>query len=223
MSTSVLFRRLVFRRGVSSGSFLSCLAALVFLMLVVAPAQAQVGVRASNRAGSRVVTNKELERFRLRREAQEKEYERTRHARGMPSRQEVQQRIEETDRRLRELAQELEAERLEAELQALRAELAVVRRQLGELNLQLSQPSVTYGPADGPLSYYPYYLPSVSFINDLSFGRRHRFGHRGFGLNLNFGKGLHHPRRQHAPPIEVSPARRAAARPPVTRAPWPRC
>ncbi|HEX8422303.1 MAG TPA: hypothetical protein VF634_02775, partial [Pyrinomonadaceae bacterium] len=120
-----------------------------------AQARAPEAAKAGRDAGRKVVTNKELEPARLTREAQEAEYERTRHARGMPSRQEMRQRIEEHDRWLSEWAQRMQEERMAAELEALRSELGDVRLQLSELSL--SQQGTTYAPAYALPNYYPYF------------------------------------------------------------------
>lgn len=126
----------------------------------------------------RVVTNKELEPSRLRREAQEEEYERTRRERGMPSKQELQRQVEEQDRRLSELARQVREERREAKLESLMSELAEARRELNELSLRLSQQAVVYAPP----SYYPYsYAPPVQVITVFPFGRHGQFGRGGFG------------------------------------------
>ena len=128
--------------------------------------------RAESRPTRRVLTNKELEPLRLRREAQEAEYERTRRERDMPSKQELQQRVEEQDRRLRELTLQAQAERAEAELDSVKSELVNVRRNLNELSSQLSRQAGAYAPAP----VYPnYYAPPVQFINRLPFGRRGGF------------------------------------------------
>jgi hypothetical protein len=138
---------------------------------------AQGDVKSERRAGPKVITNKDLEPSRLRREAQEEEYERTRRARGMPSKQELQRRIEEQDRRLRELSQESEAERAEAELESVRSELVNVRQELNELGLSLSRQAEDYAPAYAYPNYYPYYYaPPVVIINRFPFGHRGGFG-----------------------------------------------
>lgn len=129
-------------------------------------------------AEPRVITNKELEPSRLRRQAEEEEYERTRRERGMPSKEELQQRVAEQDRLLGEWAQQMRERRREAELEALRSELARIRLQLGELSLDWSQHSTGYAVPN----YYPYfYAPPVQLINVLPFGHRGGFGRRGFG------------------------------------------
>jgi hypothetical protein len=144
-------------------------------------AAAQSAVKAERRAGTKVLTNRELEPLRLRREAQEAEYERTRRQRGMPSKQELQRRFEEQDRRLREMSLRMEAERAEAELESVRADLFNVRRELGELGLRLSQQAGGYAPAYAYPSYYPYYFaPPVQFIPRFPFGRRGGLGRGSF-------------------------------------------
>lgn len=141
----------------------------------VAPA-AQQSVDGESRPAQRVLTNRELEPLRLRREAQEAEYERTRRERGMPSKQELQQRAEEQDRMRREIILQAEAERAGSELEAVRSELSDVKRNLNALSLHLSQQSEPYAPAYAYPSYYPYYYaPPVQFINRLPFGRRGGF------------------------------------------------
>lgn len=154
--------------------------------------------RAGSRAGRKTITNSELEPSRLRREAQEAKYERTRRERGMPSRQELQQRVEEQDRRLREWARQMEAERLEEEVKALRAELADVRQQLGGLSLNVPQRPEPYGFPYAVPGVYPYvYAPPTQFITGLPFGHFGRFGRGGFGLHLHAGRWPHSPRWGH--------------------------
>lgn len=143
-------------------------------------------VKAESLAARRVITNKELEPLRLRREAQEAEYERTRRARGMPSKEELRQRIEEQDRRLRELTLQMQAERAEAESESLRSEMFNVRRELNDLNSRLSQQSGAYvnvytSPDYSPYYYAPYYAPPVQLIDRFPFGRREGFGRGHFG------------------------------------------
>lgn len=190
-----------------------------------APARAPEAAKAERRAGRRVVTNQELEPSRLRREAQEEAYERTRRERGMPSKQELQQRVEEQDAKLREWARQLEAERREAELESLRSELVNARRHLNELSLQLSQQAAAHGPAYAPPNDYPYfYAPPVQVITVLPFGHRGRFGRGNFGLHPHGRRGPFNPRSGHSsPPVYVSPSRNAGALPralpPAARAP----
>ncbi|MDQ3804994.1 MAG: hypothetical protein M3416_14335, partial [Acidobacteriota bacterium] len=180
-----------------------------------APACAPEATKAERRAGRKVVTNKELEPSRLRREAQEEEYERTRRERGMPSRRELQQRVEEQDRELREWARQMEAERREAELEALRSELVNVRRQLDELNLHLSRQAAADGSAYAPPNGYPYfYAPPVQVITVLPFGHRGRFGRGHFGPHPHGRRWPFNPRPGHtSPPIYVSPSRSAGPLP----------
>ena len=142
-------------------------------------------VKTGSRAAPRVITDRDLEPSRLRREAQEAEYERTRRERGMPSRQELQRRFEEQDRRLHELALQTQAEQSEAELESVRSELVDVSRNLNELSLRLSEQSGAYAPLYVSPSYYPYYpyyyAPPVQFITRFPFGRRVGFGRGDFG------------------------------------------
>jgi hypothetical protein len=179
-------------------------------------AQAPEASKAGRRPGRKVVTDKDLEPSRLRREAQEEEYERTRRERGMPSKEELQRRVEEQDRELREWARQMEAERTEAELESLRSELANVRMRLGELNLRLSQQAATYGAwyappnyypySYAPLSYYPYsYAPPFQVIAVVPFGHhRGRFGHGQVGPNPHVWP--HNPWPGHAfPPVIGQP------------------
>ncbi len=162
------------------------------------PAQASESGRQERAPGRRVITNKELEPSRLRRQAEEEEYERTRRERGMPSREELQQRVEEQDRFLSEWAQRMREERREAELEALRSELAGVRLRLSELSLDLSQQSSGYAVPN----YYPYfYAPPFQVINVLPFKHRGGFGRRGFG-HQRYGRAwsVHSwPRRSFSP------------------------
>jgi hypothetical protein len=138
----------------------------------------QSAVKAERRAGTKVLTNKELEPLRLRRESQEAEYERTRRQRGMPSKEELRRRFEEQDRRLREMSLQMEAERAEAELESVRADLVNVRRELG---LRLSQQAGGYAPDYAYPSYYPYYFaPPVQVIPRFPFGRRGGYGRGSF-------------------------------------------
>lgn len=153
----------------------------------VAPTTAE-SVKAESLPAVRVLTNKELEPLRRRREAQEAEYERTRRARGMPSKEELRQRIEEQDRRLRELTLQMQAERAEAEAEYLRSEMVNVRRELNDLSLRLSQQSGAYvnvytSPDYSPYYYAPYYAPPVQFIDRFPFGRRGGFGPGHFGTH----------------------------------------
>lgn len=173
-------------------------------------AKTSPAVRAERPAAARVITNKELEPLRLRREAQEAEYERTRRERGMPSRQELQRRFEEQDRRLRELTLQAQAERAEAEAESLRYELDNVRRDLNVLGLRLSRQSGTYVPAYASPSYDPYYnpyyyAPPVQFVNRFPFGRRGGFGRGHFGPHTPERVWPHNPRQGHAFPALVRP------------------
>ena len=157
------------------------------------PVLAPQAGRAERRGARKVVTNRELEPARLRREAQEKEYERTRRGRGLPSKEEMQRRVEEQDRWLREWARQREAERLKAELEALRSELAEARRRLGELSLQLSHQTAAQAAAYPPPGYYPYsYAPPAQVITVVPFGHRGRFGR--FGSRPHGRPLAHHPR-----------------------------
>ncbi|HEY0099157.1 MAG TPA: hypothetical protein VGB76_09405 [Pyrinomonadaceae bacterium] len=160
-----------------------------------AAARVPQGVEAGRAAGRKVITNKELEPTRLMRRAQEEEYERTRRERGMPSRQEMQQRIEEHDRWLSEWAQRMQEERREAELESLRSELANVRLQLSELDFGLSQQGTTYVPAYVTPNYYPYfYAPPAQIINALPFGHRGLYGRAKFGRHAHKRSWLYQPR-----------------------------
>ncbi len=185
-----------------------------------APAPSPEATQTGRRAGRKVVTNQELEPSRLRREAQEEEYERTRRERGMPSREELRQRLEEHDRRLHEIVVQMEAERVEAELESLRAELANVRRQLGELGVQLSQQAAAYGPAYAFSNHYPYFAaPFFEVVPFPRFGHRGRFGRGDFGLHPHARRWPHKRLTGHISPIHVSPSRHALAPPPFVRAP----
>jgi hypothetical protein len=184
------------------------------------PARAPGTAQTGRRAGPRVVTNKELEPSRLRREAQEEEYERTRRERGMPSKQELQKRFEEQERWLRERARQLEAERVEAELESLRSEVVSVRRQLNELSTQLSRPAAAHGPAYPPPDYYPYlYAPPSQVITVLPFRHRGRFGRGGFGPHPHARRWPHNPLPGHPSPVYVRPSRNAGAMPSAMSAP----
>lgn len=154
--------------------------------LPAAPAQVPEATKAGRDARRKAITNRELEPIRLTREAQEEEYERTRRERGMPSKQELQQRIEEHDRWLSEWAQRMQEERIEAELESLNSELVNVRAQLGELSLNLSHQGATHVPAYAP-NYYPYfYAPPAHVINVFPSGRRGLYGRGKFGRYPHF-------------------------------------
>lgn len=171
MHASSLSRRLAHVGGLSSARLSGAVLATLLFFLV------------SSAQTPRVITDKDLEPFRLRREAQEAEYERTHRERGMPSRQELEQYFEEQDRRLHESALRFEEEeRAKAELESVRAELVNVRQNLYELSLRLSQPTVAYRPAYVYTDYYPYYYaPPVQFITRFPFGRHGGFGRGTFG------------------------------------------
>jgi hypothetical protein len=153
----------------------------------------------------RVVTDRDLEPFRLRREAQEEEYERTRRERGMPSKQEWQRRVEEEDRKLREWARQMREERREAELESLRSELAETRRGLNELSLRLSQQSADYVQAYVPPNYYPYsYAPPFQVISVFPFGHHRLLGRGAFG-NPPYGhQWPQHPRPGYSFPTVIN-------------------
>ena len=149
-------------------------------------ATAQASASPARGAVTKTVTNRELEPSRMKREAQEAEYERTRRERGLPSRRELQRRVEEQDQRLREWARQAEAERLAAEVEAMRNELTHVRRQLNGLSQDLSRREEVYEPAFANPYVYPYvhpyfYAPPVQFINVFPHFRRGPFGRHGFG------------------------------------------
>jgi hypothetical protein len=173
-------------------------------------------VDAARRAAPRVVTNRDLEPSRLRREAQEAEYERTRRERGMPSTQELRRRSEEQDRRLHESAQESQAERAEEELESVRSELFDVKRNLDELSLHLSQQTVTYAPAYVSPSYYPYYYAQpFQFITRFPFGRRGGFGRGNFGPHTRGLVWPSNPWQGHSFPSLGGPRFNMGAAPPV--------
>ena len=179
-----------------------------------APAQAPGAAKAGRRPGRKVVTDKDLEPSRLRREAQEEEYERTRRERGMPSKEEVRQRVEEQDRQLREWARQMQAERAEAELESLRSELANVNLRLSELNLRLSHQPATPAGVYAPPYYYPYsYAPPVQVITVLPFGHRRRFGHGNVGPYPHGHGWPYNPWPGHSSPRGVGPSRHALAPP----------
>jgi hypothetical protein len=151
-----------------------------------APARVPEGAQAGRGASRKVVTNKELESTRLAREAHEAEYERTRRERGMPSKQEIRQRVEEQDRWLSEWAQRMQEERMEGELESLKSEIVGVRQQLSEMGLGLSQQGATYAPAYAPLNYYPYfYAPPAQLITVLPSAHRGRYGRGRIGRHLH--------------------------------------
>lgn len=147
-------------------------------------AQTPDPVKTERRVGSKVITNQDLEPSRLRREAREAEYERTRRERGLPSTQELQQYFEEQDRRLHELALQIEEARAEAELESARSELFNVKQNLYEVGLRLSQQTGADLPAYVYPNYYPYYYaPPVQVITRFPFGRHGGFGRSGFGFH----------------------------------------
>ena len=175
-----------------------------------APARAPEAIKTERRARRKVVTDKELEASRLKRKTQEEEYERTRRERGMPSKQELQQRVEEQDRRLREWAQQVQAERVEAELASLRSELVNLRRDLNELSLQLSQQAATYGSAYATPNYYPYfYAPPAQIVTVFPFGYWGRFGRGNFWPHPHGRRRPFYPWPGHPSPIYVNPSRYA--------------
>ena len=151
-------------------------------------------------AGPRVVTNKDLEVFRLERLRKEADYERLRAERGLPSMEELRRRDEERDRKFIEEARRIEAEeRRAAKYEALRGELLSLRTQLGALYAPpppfAYAPSVVYYPA----GVFPQLWPG--------FGRHGFFPRRHFGGHT-FG---HHPRSWPHPVFGHRPAGRASA------------
>jgi hypothetical protein len=162
--------------------------------------------QAGRDAVRKVVTNKDLESARLTREAQEEEYERTRRERGMPSKQEMRQRIEEHDRWLSEWAQRMQEERREAELESLRLELTNVRLQLSELSLL--QQGANYVPAYAIPNYYPYFYAPSAYVNTvLPFGHRRQYGRGKNGRHLHGRSWFYQPRNGHPSPRNIKPFR----------------
>lgn len=160
-----------------------------------APARAPEASKGRRVAGRKVITNKELESARLTREAQEAEYERTRRDRGMPSRQELRERIEEHDRWLSEWAQRMQEERREAELESLKSELSNVRLQLSEPGYSTSSQGTAYAPAYASPNYYPYfYAPTAQIISAFPFGHRGLYGRGKFGRHTHGRQWLYRPR-----------------------------
>jgi|GEM_PF-3066456 len=179
-----------------------------------APTRAPEAMKPGRVAGRKVVTNKELESTRLMREAQEQEYERTRRERGMPSMQEMRQRIEEHDRWLSEWAQRMREERMEAELESLKSELVNVRLHLSELSLNLSQQGATYAPVYAPSNYYPYfYAPPTQIITVFPSGHRGLYGRGKFGRHPHGRSWHYYPRTGDAFPRIVKPFRGQGAMP----------
>lgn len=177
-------------------------------------ASAQAAPKPARGAATKTVTNRELEPSRLRREAQEAEYERTRQERGMPSRRELQRRVEEQDQRLREWARQAEEERLASEVESLRTELTHVRRQLNGLSQDLSRRDESYEPAFTTFTtpyVYPYvqpyfYAPPVHLINVFPHVRRGPFGRHGLGPQ-HFRTGPFGWPSAHTPPhVNASPS-----------------
>ena len=127
-------------------------------------------------ARTRVVTNKDLEVFRLERLRNEADYERLRAERGLPSMEELRRRDEERDRKFIEEARRIEAEqRRAAEYEALRGELLSLRTQLGALYAPPPQsayaPSVVYYRRASSLSCSPASAATDFFPADTSAGR----------------------------------------------------
>jgi hypothetical protein len=181
-----------------------------------APSRATEALQAERTAGRKVVTNKELEPTRLTRQAQEAEYERTRHERGMPSRQEMRQRIEEQDRWLSAWAQRMQEERMQAELEALRSELVNVRMELSELSHSLSQQESAYGPVYASPNYYPYfYAPPAHIVTVFPFGHRGLHGRARLGGHPHGRPWLHRSRMRHHFPRISRPSRGIGALPRV--------
>jgi hypothetical protein len=183
-------------------------------------AGAAEAAQAGRRPGRKVVTNKDLEPSRLRRESQEAEYERTRRERGMPSKEEVRRRVEEEDSRLREWARQMREARREAEVESLRYELLNVRRDLSELSLHLSRQAAGRANAYAPPDYYPYfYAPPAPVLTVFPLGHFGSFGRGGSRPHPHGAPWTHHARPvQPFPPFVGRP--RGDAYPP--RAPIPR-
>lgn len=165
-----------------------CSLGCVVLLWTAARAQEEPAAPAG---GSKVVTNRELEPLRRRREAQEAEYERTRRERGLPSMEELRRQFEERDRRLSEWALRAESERRQADLAALRLRAL----------LSLSQPRPT-PPADVYAETYaaPFFYPYNYGAPVLS-GRFGHFGQRGrhFGFSFPTRRPGFFPTRPSAP------------------------
>jgi hypothetical protein len=143
-------------------------------------AEARPAAAAPQRTDRKVITNKDLERSRQQRTAQEEEYERTRRERGLPSKEELRRDIDEQDRRLKELRDEIEAQRMEGEIDALRDQIAALSQSVSQLNSQLGQQS-TQGFQD----YYPYYYPFIGqTLGFDEFGFRGDFRKNGFRGNF---------------------------------------
>ena len=199
-----LARRFAYASNAPSGRAAGAVLAALFFFLLPAAAQEPAGggaaqapgrVKTERRAGPKVITNKDLEPSRLRRQAQDAEYDRTHRERGMPSRQELRRHFEEQDRRLHELALQIDEERAAAELESVRSELVNLRRELRVLGLRLPQQAGTYIPAYVYPSYYPYYYaPPVQVITRFSTGHRGVFGRREFGFHPRGGRWPYNPR-----------------------------
>ena len=229
MLAGSLARRFAYASGAPSGRVAGAVLAALFFFLLPAAAQEPAGgdaapapgrVQAGRRAGPRVITNKDLEPMRLRREAQEAEYERTHRERGMPSRQELEQYFEELDRRLHESSLRFEKERAEAELESVKSELVNVRRNLYDLSLRLSQQTRAYIPAYVYPDYYPYYYaPPVQVITRFPLGHRGVFGRGQLGLHPRGGAWPYNPRHGLSPhPLGRPPLHRIT--PPRAPAPF---
>jgi hypothetical protein len=120
------------------------------------------------------VTNQDLEKFERERLKNDETYDREYKQRGLPSREELKRREQESEQRLRQLASEVDAER--ARTEALQAQLDMLAMR------QLSIPGyqgLPYGNYDGWSGW-----PSA-IVLDGGFGR----GRLGRGFNSNFGFG----------------------------------
>ena len=227
MLAGSLARRFACASSAPSGRVAGAVLAALFFFLLPADAQEPAGggaaqapgrVKTERRASPKVITNEDLEPSRLRREAQEAEYERTRRERGMPSKQELRRYFEEQDRRLHELALRIQAERAEAELESVRSELVNLKLDLNRLGLHLSQQTGAYIPTYVYPSYHPYYnAPPVLIITRFPSGHRGVFGRGKFGLHPRGGTWPYNPRRglfSHPlgrPPLHRIPPPRAPA------------
>jgi hypothetical protein len=204
MLADSLARRFTDASSAPSGRAAGAVLAALFFFLLPAAAQEPSGggaaqtpgrVKTERLGGPKVITNADLEPSRLRREAQEAEYERTRRERGLPSKQELQRYFEEQDRRLHELALRIQAERAEAELESVRSELVNLKLDLNRLSLHLSQQTGGYIPTYVYPNYHPYYnAPPVLIITRFPLGQRGVLGRGKFGLHPRGGTWPYNPR-----------------------------
>lgn len=157
----------------------------------------------------RTVTNDDLEKFRQKRLAAERDLRENYQRLGFPSPEELEKQIEQSSRERSELAARLRAENLEREqleLQRRRAE-----NEARSFNLQIQN----YG-AGADDNFYNYPWTGGGFFSFPNFGfpnnRFNRFNRGGFGGGRrNFGNQPRVEYRNNVPVIVQPPGRRIAA------------